>query len=74
MVSYQNHRAYLVGVRGFEPLASWTRIKTQPLNIVLLSPKSIDFMRILWYHCFVKFYSVVYLFISLFTQVFTFWR
>ena len=27
MVSYQNHRAYLVGVTGFEPMASWTRTK-----------------------------------------------
>lgn len=27
MVSYQNHRAYLVGVRGFEPRASWSRTK-----------------------------------------------
>ena len=25
MVSYQNHRTNMVGVRGFEPLASWTR-------------------------------------------------
>ena len=64
----------LVGVRGFEPLASWIRIKSHLFNIVLLSIKSIDFMRILWYHCVVKFYSVVYLFVSLFTQVFTFWR
>jgi hypothetical protein len=64
----------LVGVSGFEPEASWTRIKTHLFNIVLLSLKSIDFMRISWYHCFVKFYSVVYLFVSLFTQVFTFWR
>ena len=65
---------FLVGVPGFEPGASWTRIKTQLFNIVLLSLKSIDFMRILWYHCVIKFYSVVYLFVSLFTQVFTFWR
>ena len=65
---------FVVGVSGFEPEASWTRIKTHLFNIVLLSLKSIDFMRILWYHCVVKFYSVVYLFISLFTQVFTFWR
>ena len=27
MVSYQNHRAYMVGVSGFEPEASWTRTK-----------------------------------------------
>ena len=27
MVSYQNHRAFLVGVSGFEPEASWTRTK-----------------------------------------------
>ena len=64
----------LVGVRGFEPLASWTRIKTHLFNIVLLYLKSVDFMRLLWYHCVVKFYSVVYLFVSLFTQVFTFGR
>ena len=66
--------SFLVGVSGFEPEASWTRIKTHLFNIVLLSLKSIDFMRILWYHCVVKFYSVVYLFVSLFTQVFTFGR
>ena len=71
---YQNNRPYMVGVSGFEPEASWTRIKTHLFNIVLLSLKSIDFMRILWYHCVVKFYSVVYLFVSLFTQMFTFGR
>ena len=68
-----DHR-FLVGVSGFEPEASWTRIKTHLFNIILLYLKSVDFMRILWYHCVVKFYSVVYLFVSLFTQVFTFWR
>ena len=27
MVSYQNHRAYLVEVTGFEPAASWSQTK-----------------------------------------------
>ena len=64
----------LVGVSGFEPEVSWTRIKSHLFNIVLLRSKSVDFMRILWYHCVVKFCTVVYLLISLFTQVFTFGR
>ena len=64
----------LVGVAGFEPAASWTRIKSHLFNIVLLRSKSVDFMRISWYHCVVKFCTVVYLLISLFTQVFTFRR
>ena len=66
--------AFLVGVSGFEPEASWTRIKSHLFNIVLLRSKSVDFMRISWYHCVVKFCTVVYLLISLFTQVFTFRR
>ena len=66
--------SFLVGVSGFEPEASWTRIKSQLFNIVLLRSKSVDFMRISWYHCVVKFCTVVYLLISLFTQVFTFGR
>ena len=64
----------LVGVSGFEPEVSWTRIKSHLFNIVLLRSKSVDFMRISWYHCVVKFCTVVYLLISLFTQVFTFRR
>ena len=65
---------YLVGVAGLEPAASWSRIKSHLFNIVLLCSKNVDFIGILWYNCVVKFYSVVYLFVSLFTQVFTFGR
>lgn len=64
----------LVGVARLELAASWSRIKSHLFNIVLLRSKSVDFMWILWYHCAVKFCTVVYLLISLFTQVFTFWR
>ena len=64
----------LVGVSGFEPEVSWTRIKSHLFNIVLLRSKSVDFIGFLWYHCVVRFYTVVYLLISLFTQVFTFGR
>ena len=64
----------MVGVARLELAASWSRIKSHLFNIVLLRSKSVDFIGVLWYHCVVKLYSVVYLFVSLFTQVFTFWR
>ena len=74
LIFYQKMSPSMVGVARLELAASWSRIKSHLFNIVLLRSKSVDFIGVLWYNCVVKLYSVVYLFVSLFTQVFTFWR